>query len=427
MPERLWIVRDGVTIADLERDDGRLSLRYRPEVIARAEGAPLLSVSLPVRREPYAEPDLLPFFAGLLPEGLVRERLATRFQLSALDVFGFLRTIGRDSAGALSVVEEGTDLIAEREAGVEWLDDEQLAERVAELGTRPLADEPAAGIRISLAGVQDKMAIVIDGPRIGLPRGTTPSTHILKPVSAERRGRRNGKLAYPSLVANEAFCSVLARRAGLRAATVEIRPIDGEPALFITRHDREGAGEGVRRVHQEDLCQALGLAPDRKYEADRGPGLADYVSILRRWSVDVLSDLPELMDRIAFNYLIGNSDAHAKNTSLLHTSEGIRLAPAYDLLSTLAYPHLSTAMAVAINNMYDGNALRPIHWQKTFQQLELNEALYGARFAALAERVTVAVPGAREQLRVWGVRNGVLDGVIARVVDRAELLQALRR
>lgn len=427
MPERLWIVRDGETIADFERDDGRLSLRYRPEVIARAEGAPLLSVTLPVRGKPYAGPELLPFFAGLLPEGLVRERLATRFQLSTLDVFGLLRVIGRDSAGALSIVEEGTDLTEEREAGVEWLDDEQLAERVAELGTRPLADEPAAGIRISLAGAQDKMAIVIDGPRIGLPRGTTPSTHILKPASAERRGRRGEKLAYPSLVANEAFCSVLAARAGLRAATVEIRPIDGEPALFVTRYDREGAGEGVNRVHQEDFCQALGLAPDRKYEADGGPGLGEYVSILKQWSVDVLADLLELMDRVAFNYLIGNSDAHAKNTSLLHTPQGIRLAPAYDILSTLAYPHLSTAMAVAINKMYDSTALQPVHWKKTFQQLELNQAMYGERFAALAERVTAAVPGAREQLRLWGVRNGVLDDVIARVVERAGLLQALRR
>lgn len=426
MAERLWIVRDGTTIADVERDDGRLELRFRPEVVARSNGAALLSVSLPVRAAPYAEAELLPFLAGLLPEGLVRERLARRFRLSVSDVFGFLRAIGRDCAGALSIVEEGTDLEAERNAGIEWLSDEQLAQRVAELGTRPLADEPAAGIRISLAGVQDKMALVVDGDRIGLPRGTTPSTHILKPASVERRGGRGDKLAYPSLVANEAFCTVLAAQANLRAPSVEIRRVGGEPALLIARYDRAVTGAEVTRIHQEDLCQALGIAPDLKYEADGGPGLGACLGILRRWSVDVLTDQQEMMDRVAFNYVIGNADAHAKNTSLLHGREGIRLAPAYDLLSTLVYDHLPPGMAVAINGMYDGNALRAVHWKKEFSRLGLNESLYGNRFAALAERVTRAIPSARERLQRWGAGNGVLDGIVSRIAERARLLHDLR-
>lgn len=426
MIERLWVVRDGTIVADLERDAGRLELRFRAEVVARANGAPLLSVSLPVRATPYEEKELLPFFAGLLPEGLVRERLARRFRLNFSDVFGFLRAIGRDSAGALSMVEDGTDLEAERNEAIQWLSEAELAQRVADLGTRPLADEPAAGIRISLAGVQDKMAVVIDGERIGLPRGTTPSTHILKPASVERRGNRGDKLAYPSLVANEAFCTVLAAQVNLRAASVEIRQIGGEPALLIARYDRAGTGAEVTRIHQEDFCQALGIAPDRKYEADGGPALSAYLQILRRWSVEVLADQQELMDRVAFSYLIGNADAHAKNTSLLHGREGIRLAPAYDLLSTLVYDHLPPDMAVAINGMHDGNALRAVHWKKEFSRLGLNEGLYGNRFAALAERVTGAIPSAREQLRRWGSGNGVLDGIISRVAERARLLHELR-
>lgn len=426
MAERLWVVRDGTTIADLERDASGLTLRFRAEIVARAEGAPLLSVSLPVRAAPYAEEELLPFFAGLLPEGVVRERLARRFRLSVSDVFGFLRAIGRDSAGALSIVEEGTDLEAIRREGVMWLDDAELAERVAELGTRPLADEPAAGIRISLAGVQDKMAVVVDGERVGLPRGTTPSTHILKPASVERRGRRGDKLAYPSLVANEAFCTVLAAQSNLHVASVSIRHIEGEPALLIARYDRAGAGTNVTRIHQEDFCQALGIAPDLKYEVDGGPGLAAYLDVLRRWSVEVLADQHELLDRVAFNYVVGNADAHAKNTSLLHAHDGIRLAPAYDLLSTLVYDHLPADMSVAINGMYDGNALRAVHWKKAFRQLGLNEELYGNRSAALAERVAQSIPAARDQLQQWGVGNGVLDVVASRIAERARVLQELK-
>lgn len=180
------------------------------------------------------------------------------------------------------------------------------------------------------------------------------------------------------------------------------------------------------RIHQEDLGQALGIAPDRKYEADGGPALIAYLDILRRWSVEVLADLQEMMDRVAFNYLIGNADAHAKNTSLLHGREGIRLAPAYDLLSTLVYDHLPPDMAVAINGMYDGNALRAVHWQKEFSRLGLNEDLYGTRFAALADRVTKAIPSAREQLQRRRVGNGVLDGIVSRITERARLLHDLR-
>jgi len=425
--EQLWVVRDGEILADLERvASGQLALRFRPEIAERADGAPLISVSLPVREAPYAEPQLRPFFEGLLPEGVIRDRLARRFRLDPTDVFAFLRAIGRDCAGALSIVEAGTDLATVRDEGVEWLDDAALAERVSELGVRPLADEPDEGIRISLAGVQDKMAIVVEGDRIGLPRGTTPSTHILKPASAERRGARGDKLAYPSLVANEAFCTVVAGRAGLRVASVSVRRIAGEPALLIERYDRIRAGGGVARVHQEDFCQALAVSPLRKYEADGGPDLAAYLDLVRRWSVDVLSDQTELMDRVAYSYLIGNADAHAKNLSLLHSAAGIRLAPAYDLLSTAVYPHLKKDMALSINRMFDGNALRPIHWKKAFSQLGLSERLYAERFAALAERVLAAVPDARAELDSWVLRNGVLDGVVAVVSARAEVLKGLR-
>lgn len=385
----------------------------------------MISASLPVRAEPYAEAALLPFFDGLLPEGLARERLATRLRLDPADVFGFLREIGRECAGALSVVPEGADLGAVGTEGVEWLDDAKLAERIADLTTRPLADEPAENIRISLAGAQDKMAVVVDAARIGLPRGTTPSTHILKPASVERRGARGDRLAYPSLVANEAFCTVLAERAGLRTAQLTVREISGIASLLVARYDRVTVNGVVARVHQEDFCQALAVPSRRKYEADGGPAAGAYLELLRRVSVDVLSDQTELLDRLAFNYLIGNADGHAKNFALLYGQAGVRLAPAYDLLSTFVYGHLSKDMAVAVNGMFDGRALQPIHWKKWFSQLDLSARLYSARFADLANRVEAAIPVARAQLLTWKLANGVLDEVVALIAERVRLLRNL--
>lgn len=425
MTECLWVLRDGVVVADIERTDGRLALRYRPEAVQTSAGSVLISASLPVRRDPYAEAALLPFFEGLLPEGLVRERIATRLRLDPADVFGLLREIGRDCAGALSIVPEGTDLAVAAE-DIEWLDAAQLEERVGELAERPLAVEPSAGIRISLAGVQDKMVVVVDGQgRIGLPRGATASSHILKPASTQRRGVRGDRLAYPGLVANELFCTLLGRATGLRTVSAEVRRIAEQPALLIERYDRTRRDERRVRVHQEDFCQALAVRTRQKYEADGGPNVQRYLELLTRWSADVLSDQNELLDRVAFNYLIGNADAHAKNYALLHGQEGTRLAPAYDLVSTYVYEHVDRNMATAINGMHDARALEPIHWRKWFRQLGVSEELYSHRLADLAARAVAALPTAQAGLAKRRLAEALLDRVADLVRERCALLGRL--
>jgi len=319
--ERLWVVRGDDVVADLDRaEDRTLSVKYRAAIVDREPGAPVLSVSLPARTETYNAAELLPFFDGLLPEGRARDRIAAERRLDPSDTFGMLREIGRDNAGALSIVPEGTDLVAVREEGVVWLTDEELLREIDRLAERPLAVNPAQGIRISLAGVQDKMAVVrtADG-HVGLPRGTQPTTHILKPASTERRGRRDDRLAYPGLVANEAFCSLLGRRAGLTTTNVEVRDVAGETVLYSERYDRTVVDGTIQRLHQEDFCQALGLRTDAKYEAHGGPKVADYLKLLANWSSNVPVDQAEIVDRVGFSYLVGNADAHAKNHSLLRT------------------------------------------------------------------------------------------------------------
>lgn len=425
MAERLQVIRNGVVVAYLDRrDDGRLALTYADRAVDVAGGQVLLSASIPVRRQPYEEAALQPFFEGLLPEGLVRERLATRLRLDPTDVFGLLREIGLECAGAYSIVPDGFDLTVAREEGVEWLSEEQLAEEVRQLAARPLAVEPDKDIRISLAGAQDKMAVVLDAGRIGLPRGLAPSTHVLKPASqVVRASRRRRQLAYPALVNNEAFCMRLSRLAGLRTASVELVQVGGEPALLVERYDRERDAEGhVSRIHQEDFCQALGFPSRLKYEKDGGPGLGDYLDLLARTSSGFDADGRELIDRAAFNYLVGNADAHAKNFSILYGEE-VRLAPAYDVLSTYVYGHLSHDMATSINGMFDGRAIQSIHWQKELIRLGLNERYYAQRLVEVADRVEHVLP----TVTAWVDENGLGDRrlrLVASVVrDRARVLR----
>jgi serine/threonine-protein kinase HipA len=428
MTERLSVVYETDVIATLQRDaDGALGLTYSDHAHEIAEGRVLLSASLPVRREPYGGSELLPFFEGLLPEELVRQRLAVRLRIEAGDVFGFLREIGRECAGAFSIIPEGVDPVAAEHEGVAWLTLDDLAETVRDLAARPLGVEPGQDIRISLAGAQDKLVVVMADRRVGLPRGTTPSTHILKPASQVAIGRRR-RLAFPALVSNEAFCMKLAGLSGLDVPAVDLMMIDDEPALIVARYDRETLDGRTSRLHQEDFCQALGVPAYRKYEKDGGPGLPEYFELIRRYSASVIRDEQQLMDRVAFNYAIGNADAHAKNFALLYPELGVaRLAPAYDIVSTHMYAHLTHDMATSINAMYDSRGIEPVHWQKELARLGLGDRLYAGRLNELAERVQDALPQAIAWVADRGGENGMVESIAGLVSGRLRVLQRVHQ
>ncbi len=424
MIERLSVVYGTQVVATLQRkDDGTLELTYSDLARESAEGRVLLSASLPVRGEPYSGAELMPFFEGLLPEQLVRQRLAARLRIDAGDVFGFLREIGRECAGAFSIIPEGMDLVAAENEGVAWLSQDGLAEAVRDLAARPLGVEPGEDIRISLAGAQDKLVVVVSDGRVGLPRGTTPSTHILKPASQLAIGRR-GRPAFPALVSNEAFCMKLAALSGLDVPPIDLMMIGEERALIVARYDRETADGRTSRLHQEDFCQALGVPTYRKYEKDGGPGLQEYFDLIRHYSSRVIDDEPQLMDRIAFNYVIGNADAHAKNFALLYPELGVaRLAPAYDLVSTHVYGHLTYDMATSIDGIYDGRGILPVHWQKEFVRLGLRERLYAARLNELADRVDDALPQAMAWIADKGAQHRLVESIAGLVTGRLHVLR----
>ena len=292
-----------------------------------------------------------------------------------------------------------------------WLDDPSLAQTIADLPRKPLFADPEDGIRLSLAGAQDKLPVVVEGDRIGIPLGRTPSTHIVKTPIAH----------FDDTVANEAFCLELAGVLGLSAATAEVRAAAGRDFLLVERYDRRReVGGRVERIHQEDFCQALAIPPQLKYESEGGPGLADCFGLLRRVSGERAADVIGLLDAVTLNFLIGNHDAHGKNFSLLHDGRSIALAPLYDLVATAVYPGLDRKLAMSIGGEYRPDYVRRRHVERFAAAAGLGAAAARRRMLALAARAPAA---AAELVAARDDRPSVLTRVVDTVAQRAAWLQ----
>ncbi len=393
----------------LEQVDGRMRFAYSADY--RAGEGPVLSWSLPLSDREYGE-QAQAFFANLLPEGEARTMVARRFGVSASNDFGLLQAIGGDCAGAVTLLPPDAapdDAGARAKAQVRWLDESSLAAALDELPTRPLLADPDEGIRLSLAGAQDKLPVVVEDGRIGIPLGRTPSTHIVKTPIAR----------FDDTVANELLCLRLAGELGLSAAGAEVRRAEGREFLLVERYDRRRVGGAVERIHQEDLCQALAIPPQVKYEAEGGPGLTASFGLLRAASSERAADLLGLLDAVTLNFLIGNHDAHGKNFSLLHDVDGIRLAPLYDLVSTAVYDGLDRKMAMAIGREYRPDYVRRRHVERFAADASLGASAVRRRMLRMTERTRAAAPAVVEQV---GSRP-VLDRVLATVEQRAEWLR----
>lgn len=324
--------RVGTLQLDTQR---RFVFQYHDAWLGNAQAVPL-SLALPLRAEPYANDSARPFFSNLLPEAQLRELIARKLGISEGNDYGLLEAIGGECAGAVSLYSEETP--PKIEGDYQPLDEQGLHELIEQLPRRPmLAGE--GKIRLSLAGVQNKLPVYFDGHTISLPQGGLPSSHILKPAIRE----------YENSVFNEAYCMQLARAVGLNVPDVTLIENRGQWLYLVSRYDRERDSSGtLRRLHQEDLCQALGILPEAKYEKEGGPSLADCFGLIKHHSIQPAADQLQLLNWVVFNYLIGNADAHGKNISLLLTQQGPKLAPFYDLMSTAIYPELTDRPAMKI-------------------------------------------------------------------------------
>jgi serine/threonine-protein kinase HipA len=369
-------------------DNGDMSFQYAESWLQRAGAVPL-SHSLPLRAERFRRKECRGFFAGILPEESKREMIARNLGISARNDYAMLERIGGECAGAVTFIPHGEPM-PDRQHGYRKLSDEELAAILKELPRRPLlAGEE--GVRLSLAGVQDKVAVRIEGGDVCLPLGGAPSTHILKP-NVER---------FEGVVFNEAFCMQLAAAAGLQAAAIETRNVSGVSFLLVERYDRhhrsvaDGAAV-VERLHQEDFCQALGIVSEHKYQKEGGPSLKQCFGLVREVSSAPVIDLAQLLDEVVFNYIVGNNDAHGKNFSLLYRPGAgeleIRLAPLYDVVSTVYYPELSRDMAMRIGEQYSSEKVTLRDFEKLADDAKLGKPLVRGRLTETTERVVAALP-----------------------------------
>ncbi|MFQ6023920.1 MAG: type II toxin-antitoxin system HipA family toxin [Acidiferrobacterales bacterium] len=392
MATSLSVYLHGSPVGRLWLDEQRrFAFQYDPRWLDNKDAIPL-SLSLPIQERVFDHDAARPFFANLLPEGDLRRAVTRKLGLSEQNDFALLEAIGGECAGAVSILPEGTSPSAQGE--YRPLTEQELHELMGTLPNRPLlAGEE--GLRLSLAGAQYKLPVYAEDDRIFLALGAYPSSHILKPPIRDLEGS----------VANEAFCINLAQAMGLPVPTAIIR--EGIDALYLVeRYDRERGTDGrVRRLHQEDFCQALSLGPDLKYETEGGPSLQACFKLVRNYSFRPAADVNTLLSWVIFNYLIGNADAHAKNLSLLLPGSGPRLAPFYDLLSTTVYPHLAARLAMRIGDEDRPDLIIGRHWEAFATDVEIRWKLLQEKLKSMSEKIVSASRSlAEHDYRDIGVR-----------------------
>jgi len=383
------------------RSDGALSLAYLPEYAGRSDATPL-SRSLPLTALRHQSGNVESFFRGLLPENPeLLAGLALDAGTSTRDVLGLLAHVGDDLPGAVRVRRHGNPSTGD--GGVDWISLDEIASRLASLTnsqSRASGDYPHG--RWSLAGAQAKLALRFEDGRWGIPWGIEPTTHILKPAIP---GFGNYDL-------HEAVVTRGARLLGMSVAGSSLLALpNGSHAFVAERYDRDRDASGrVVRVHQEDLCQALGVPAWQKYEHQGGPGVKRISGLLASLSPEAsASSAQRFFDALAFNYAIGGTDAHARNYSVLLSGGAATLAPLYDLNSALPFTRpdgarfagvskLHSAMRIGSNDAF--TRVGETDWTACAQSLGLDPGMALDRLRVILGRVPMALTTAAKEITV---------------------------
>jgi serine/threonine-protein kinase HipA len=393
----------------------RLTFVYDDEW-RNAEGAYPLSLSMPLAAKEHGRAAVEAFLWGLLPDNeRVLDRWATKFQVSARNVFALISHVGEDCAGAVQfVTPDRLDAIRSgREDKVEWLDEADIARRLKTLRNDHAAWRlPSDTGQFSLAGAQPKTALLFQNGRWGVPSGGLPTTHILKPPTGHFDGHAE----------NEHLCLALAQQLGMPTAQSKVMRFDEEIAIVIERYDRQQIGNQIICVHQEDVCQALGILPTKKYQNEGGPGVPKIIELLRTYSTDRDADIETFVDALAFNWFIAGTDAHAKNFSLLLSGPYIRLAPLYDIASILPYEEFDSRkikLAMKIGGEYKLDQIGRRQWQKFAQETRLDADKLIGRLTSMARRLPDEVAAAGRSARKDGLNGDVIEQLATLIIGRA--------
>ncbi len=417
MSDELAVLLQSRLVGSLERGPrGRLAFSYSGTWRESADAYPL-SLSMPLAAARHGPDVTEPFLWNLLPDSeTVLARWGQQFGVSPRNIFELLKHVGEDLAGAVQVVPpDHLDRVAGHGPDeVDWITESDVAARLHALRQDAAAWRlPRDSGQFSLAGAQPKTALLQRDGRWGIPRGRTPTTHILKPPTGEWGG----------FAQNEHFCLRLAQKLGLPVATSRVQRFDEELAIVVERYDRLPVGDRIVRVHQEDLCQSLGVHPAVKYQSEGGPGVPEVVEALRTYSSSSEEDVQTFLDALGLNWLIGGTDAHAKNFSVLIGSRArVRLAPLYDIVSRIPYdpwhPN-ELRLAMRIGDEYLLGRIHPRQWEKLAQQIDRPTTAVWQRVLDVAVAIPDALRKTEEEVKQQGLDDAVLDRLVQRVAQRA--------
>jgi len=416
----LIVLMDGRVLGRVYYDRSkRVRLLYDDDYVT-TPGAVPLSLSMPMVVRRYGNAVLGPWLEGLLPDrSTVLDRWRREFKVTDLSSFALMRHIGRDVAGAAMFVPPEQVDEALSAGAIVPLGAGDIAEWLRRLRSDPAAWEPVTGAgQFSLAGAQAKFAVHFDGVQVGLPTGRIPTTHILKPAIPD--------LADQDI--SEYMAMRAARLAGLAAPDVSVQMFDDERAFVVKRFDRLNTPSGWRRVHQEDMCQALGLGPSRKYEMYRGPSAADVARVIRQSVTGGRheEDAWRFIDALIFNALIVGTDAHAKNYSFLLAPGQVRLSPLYDVNSYLPYqrPGHHPEMSMRIGARTRPDLLTGQDWHECAKKVGVSGEQMIARVCELADTVPEAFAkvAAEDEVRAFG--SPLPDNLAGLVSEQAARIRA---
>lgn len=409
MAEALDVYLNRNLAGRLREEKGRLYFAYEKGWLDSQQFIPL-SVTMPPQATEFTDEITRPFFDNLLPEGDMRAAIAKLKRVSERNTFGLLGEIGGDCAGAVSLWPAGER--PRDDEGYAPISDERLEAMLDAMRTRPLlaADDE---LRLSLAGAQDKLPLYYDGTQLHLPKGSAPSSHILKPGTPD----------FECMPANEDFGMKLASATGLLVPKSDVlrKP---RTVYLVQRYDRKPAENGTLvRIHQIDFCQALNLPSSKKYEHEGGPSLAACFDVIARYSAQPAKDRLNLISWTIFNFLIGNADAHAKNLSLLVTLEGISLAPFYDLVCTAAYAGLTEKLALKVGGENRPEWIQLRHWEEFASVTGANPRIVWKRLQELANSLPKTSREVAEVLELEAAEHALIERICTTVEARARALQ----